>query len=120
MLHCEFDPHASVPEWARRDVYRIAQEAITNAVRHGAPTRIDLCLQPSDGGTRFEVADNGVGFSLNTVTLGTGIRGMRERAAAIGAELRLETTVGKGTCVLLILPQLVSELGPPHTPRSTQ
>jgi two-component system, NarL family, sensor histidine kinase UhpB len=82
-------------------IYRIAQESLTNAVRHGRPTTIELTLDEDDGRVRLGVCDDGVGISVGSEGE-SGIRGMRERALSIGADLRVEPRpAGHGTQVML-------------------
>ncbi len=95
---------ASVPDWATPDVYRIAQEAIANAIRHGNPTRIRVALGQEGLQTVLEVEDDGVGFDVHAVARGSGLRGMQERAAALGADLRVTSSPGRGTLVRLTVP----------------
>lgn len=104
-LDLDLDNRPLVAEWATRDVYRIAQEAVTNAVRHSTPSKLRISLSSDGGGkTLLEVEDNGSGFVDTTATLGTGLPGMRERAAAIGAQLTIQPKPGSGTLVRLRLP----------------
>jgi two-component system sensor histidine kinase UhpB len=83
-------------------VYRIAQESLTNAARHSGASRIELRLE-RDGQrlVRLRVSDDGAGLN-GSATNGGGIRGMRERALAIGADLRVEQRAGGGTRVTLV------------------
>ncbi len=82
-------------------VYRVAQECLTNAVRHGRPQRIELRLRASDGDVVLSVVDDGVGVGGSEPSAGGGIRGMRERALSIGAELQIAAAPGGGTRVRL-------------------
>ncbi len=95
---------SQVPEWATRDAYRIAQEALTNAVRHGAPARLRVQLRDTSDHMLLEIVDDGAGFDVGSAVLGSGIRSMRERAAAIGATLDVSAAPGHGTRVRLTLP----------------
>lgn len=85
------------------DVVRVAQEALTNALRHAGASRIEVRLAATPAGFRLEVHDNGRGFDPDTTREGHGMTGMRERAARIGAELELEGALGQGTRVSLSL-----------------
>jgi len=96
--------NVTVADWATRDVYRVAQEAITNAIRHGSPTHLGVYLYPRDSEIVLEVADDGSGFDPQQVVLGPGILGMRERAAALGGDLEITSVPGEGTIVQLIVP----------------
>jgi len=81
-------------------LYRIAQESVNNAVKHGNPTLILVRLEDENRVLKLQVIDNGVGIQ-NSVDLGEGmgLRIMRYRANAIGATLDLESTPGIGTTV---------------------
>ncbi|MYR42227.1 HAMP domain-containing sensor histidine kinase [Streptomyces sp. SID5910] len=83
-------------------IYRVAQESLTNTARHAAADRADLTLRPLPGGIELLVRDNGTG--LGQTPEGAGIRGMRERALLIGAEIHLEPAPGRGTDVRLRIP----------------
>jgi two-component system sensor histidine kinase UhpB len=83
-------------------VYRIAQEAIANTMRHARAQRIELRLERVGGGTRLRIADDGVGAEV--LQQGGGIRGMRERAVLAGGTLAVRTERGAGTVVTLDLP----------------
>jgi two-component system sensor histidine kinase UhpB len=82
-------------------VYRVAQEALTNAARHSEARRIAVTLRRSEGAVELEVADDGRGFAFEQSERGLGIGGMRERALLIGAELTIESRPGEGTTVRL-------------------
>jgi two-component system sensor histidine kinase UhpB len=82
-------------------VYRVAQEALTNAARHSEATRIAVTLRRRGDGVELEVADDGRGFAFEQSESGLGIGGMRERALLIGAEQMIESRPGEGTTVRL-------------------
>jgi two-component system sensor histidine kinase UhpB len=84
-------------------VYRVAQEALTNAARHSGAKRIAVRLRRSGGGVELEVADDGRGFAFERSERGLGIGGMRERALLVGAELTIESRPDHGTTVRLSL-----------------
>jgi two-component system sensor histidine kinase UhpB len=86
-------------------VYRVAQEALSNAARHSGAGRVEVRLRRSDGGgVTLEVADDGRGFAFDESERGLGIGGMRERALLIGAELTIESRPDSGTTVRLDVP----------------
>jgi two-component system sensor histidine kinase UhpB len=86
-------------------VYRVAQEALSNATRHSGAGRVEVRLRRrSGGGVELEVADDGRGFAFDESEGGLGIAGMRERALLIGAELTIESRPGRGTTVRLTVP----------------
>jgi two-component system sensor histidine kinase UhpB len=84
-------------------VYRVAQEALTNVVRHSGAQEARLELHAQDGGAELIVRDRGGGFAPGPDREGSGIRGMRERALLIGANLELRSAPGEGTEVRLLV-----------------
>jgi two-component system, NarL family, sensor histidine kinase UhpB len=85
-------------------VYRVAQEALTNAGRHSEAKRIAVSLRRAGDGVELEVTDDGRGFAFEQSERGLGIGGMRERALLIGAELTIESRPDHGTTVRLAVP----------------
>lgn len=94
----------SLPPDAELVVYRVAQEALTNVMRHGECPRARLELRRVRGCVELQVVDRGAGFEPARVSEGAGIRGMRERALLAGATLELVSAPGAGTTVSLRLP----------------
>jgi two-component system sensor histidine kinase UhpB len=83
-------------------IYRIAQESLTNIARHAHAEQVRLSLAgTSEGGVRLSISDDGVGTSAPE---GGGIRGMRERALLVHAELQIHSRPGEGTEVSLDIP----------------
>lgn len=88
-------------------LFRIVQEAVNNAVRHGAPRKVEVSLNTTDGRLDLMVRDDGQGFvpprsAMELLLQGRlGLVGMQERARALGAELAIESRPGAGTCILL-------------------
>jgi two-component system, NarL family, sensor histidine kinase UhpB len=85
-------------------VYRVAQEALTNVARHAQATRVELRLQQNGALTVLTVRDDGRGLSPGALPSAHGIRGMRERAMLIGAQLQVDSTPGRGTEIKLSIP----------------
>lgn len=83
-------------------LYRVAQEALTNALRHARCTAVSLSLRPEADRVVLAVEDNGAGLPPRRREGGIG--GMRERAMLIGAELELRSEAGRGTEVRLSVP----------------
>ncbi len=83
-------------------IYRVAQEAMTNALRHAQCTEVTVALRATEGGVALAVSDDGRG--LTDPTSGSGLSGMRERALLIGAELEVRSRTGEGTEVVLTVP----------------
>jgi two-component system, sensor histidine kinase len=92
-----------LPEETSIEIYRIIQEALSNVARHAHATEVQLLVYRNHAGYVFEVLDNGIGISTKDVEAATsyGILGMRERAHAIGATLRVQQYIPQGTQVKL-------------------
>lgn len=96
---------ADLADDAQLVVYRVAQEALSNAARHSGAGSVSVLLRRrEDGGVTLEVADDGRGFAFDESEGGLGIGGMRERALLIGGELTIESRPGHGTTVRLTVP----------------
>jgi len=83
-------------------VYRVAQEAITNVLRHAAAERLACVLERAGSGARLLVVDDGRG--RGEASAGSGLQGMRERAVLAGATLEITTPAAGGTAVTLQVP----------------
>lgn len=88
-------PHLP-PELATA-LYRVVQEGITNALKHSAARNIDIALHSSDDCLRLAIIDNGSGFNRQTVALGVGLPGMRERVESLGGEFVIRSSAAQGT-----------------------
>ncbi|MEZ4769839.1 MAG: GAF domain-containing sensor histidine kinase [Caldilineales bacterium] len=100
------DPDCDLPEDVRIALYRIAQEALNNVVKHARARHVSVDLRCTDGdegdSSRFHllIRDDGIGFDVNNIPpdrLGLGI--ICERTSAIGAALTLDSHAGRGTTV---------------------
>lgn len=81
-------------------LYRIAQEALNNVVKHADARHVWITLRPTPAGTLLEIRDDGRGFDSEAVAPDHfGLQTMRERAAALGGSLAIESVVGGGTVV---------------------
>jgi len=103
---------AGLPADVEYNLLRIASEAVSNAVRHSGARTIEVALDCADGRLVLGVKDDGVGFDGEPAAGDYGghygLVGMRERAAQIGAELKLTSQRGRGTVVNVTLPIGVS------------
>ncbi|WP_460051802.1 substrate-binding domain-containing protein [Spirochaeta dissipatitropha] len=98
------------------NVYRIVQEALQNAIKHGKPSRIVVAMQANPEDTvLLEVSDNGSGMvvvsndqdaeqKLHRRPRGLGLRSMQYRAHQLQAEYRIQSSPGEGTCIQLYIP----------------
>jgi two-component system sensor histidine kinase UhpB len=91
-----------LPSEAETTLYRIAQEALTNVARHSQAGTVEVILERRADHVLLIVEDDGVGFDPGGGTApGFGLVGMRERAALVGANLQIESAVGRGTTILV-------------------
>ncbi len=95
----------TLPEGAQDHIFRIAQEALTNAVKHAGARRIDIILRVAEAAIKLTVRDDGVGLQSSAPSSGLGRASMRHRASAIGALLSISNVAGGGTEVRLDCPQ---------------
>jgi signal transduction histidine kinase len=104
-IACEIEGSAAVSPAIEGDVFRIAQEALHNALRHAHASRIELRLRCEEGGVLLTVADDGAGFDDGAVrSRRLGLTTMAERARAAGGTLAIDTAPGAGTTVRLEVP----------------
>jgi PAS domain S-box-containing protein len=90
-------------------LYRIAQEATSNAARHGQAKTVDIKLTANGRTRRLEVRDDGTGFSVEETAAGLGLRTMKYRAAVIQGTLHVASRPGTGTTVTCLLPRSVAD-----------
>lgn len=102
-LECHGDV-TNLPKEIQLVVYRVAQEALSNAVQHSRASRIDVNLTRDPQRVRLTVVDNGVGFDFAGQDSGLGLNGMLERALLVSGELDVDSRPGKGTSICLDLP----------------
>ena len=105
-----------IPEQAKLAAYRIAEEALTNVVKHANASKVSVRLEtPFGGWFRLTVQDDGQGFAVEESLEGMGIVGMRDYAEAIGGECVILGAPGKGTRVTATLPLVILEKEFPET-----
>jgi signal transduction histidine kinase len=85
-------------------IYRITQEALTNARKHGAASHVNVDLWEDNSHVHLTVQDDGHGFDPEARTLGFGITGIRERVELLRGELDLSSVVEKGTTLTVTVP----------------
>ncbi len=101
-------------------LYRIVQEALTNAAKHGNATRAVVEIQELDRMVHLTVRDDGHGFDTEARSSGFGLLGMRERVALLGGELQVVSAPGEGTTITVRMPARRQEqdVGRAHGARS--
>jgi hypothetical protein len=116
-IHFRADPgNERVSGESATMLFRVAQEALTNAIKHGHAQRVAVGLKASNAAVTLTVRDNGKGFDpseqLARVTSQMGLRVMREMTVSAGGTFTLDSGRGKGTTVRVSLPLKTAALGP--------
>ncbi len=99
----------ALPLKAKQELYRIAQEALHNTVKHAHASKVDLRLSQTSNAVILAVCDGGVGFDpLGSFPGHLGLRSMQERVANLGGTFEMESTTGTGTRISVRIPVDVS------------
>jgi DNA-binding NarL/FixJ family response regulator/signal transduction histidine kinase len=103
----------------QREVFLIVQEALTNARKHSGAPSVTIRLLLLDDQVRIAVIDTGIGFSPEgkAKDSGFGLRIMEDRARLAGIDLRMESSPGAGTRVILDVPRVPVDVSAPEVPR---
>jgi signal transduction histidine kinase len=98
-------PEPLIPIDLKETIYRIAQEATHNIIKHACASRVTLTLAWSDGQAQLEISDNGKGFDTVAAHPGhLGIRSMRERVSHWNGNIQIDSSPGMGTKIELTIP----------------
>jgi signal transduction histidine kinase len=105
-FHAGYVPEERLPPTAGHELLRIAQEAVSNAVRHAKPTVISVSVWGEPPNLILEVTDNGSGIAEPQLARGDGfgLSSMRARAEKLGAQFDVRTAPGRGTSIVVRLP----------------
>jgi two-component system sensor histidine kinase UhpB len=95
---------SDLPTDAQLVLYRVAQEALSNAAQHAGAQSVLVRLSRDDGQAELTITDDGRGFTFDQASRGLGLGGMRERALLVGGDLRIESRPQVGTRVRLRVP----------------
>lgn len=103
-LHVEGE--TDLPDFVVEDLFRIAQEALNNALKHARATEVTARVGMYDDRVEIEITDNGIGFEVESLadTGGMGMGTMRQRAERVGGTLTIQSAPGQGTRVRANLP----------------
>ncbi len=91
-------------------LFRILQEGLSNAIRHGGASRLILEVKREEAAVRASLFDNGRGFDIEKLiaqpgsSRGLGLLGMRERVGYLGGSLDIQSAPGRGTRVTVLIP----------------
>ncbi|MFB6319728.1 ATP-binding protein [Saccharicrinis sp. FJH54] len=88
----------------QKEIYRMIQEAITNAIKHAKASEMDIQIVNDGTSLTMIIEDNGIGFDTNKIWSGIGLKNMKSRATVLKGELSIESEPGEGTTINLIIP----------------
>jgi len=105
IVQVDLGEEPDVPLEVKQDLYRIAQEALHNTVKHARASQIELRLQQVGEMVTVEVSDNGRGFDTKGSFPGhLGLHSMQERVKSLGGELQIKSAPGQGTRIRANVP----------------
>jgi signal transduction histidine kinase len=105
VVDVEADEVLKIPSDISLCLYRVAQEALSNSVKHGRAKRIAVQLFQNAGMLRLIVKDEGIGFDLATSSNGLGLVSMQERLRMLEGTLTIISSLGQGTIIEAVVPQ---------------
>jgi signal transduction histidine kinase len=103
-VELELESPARLDSEVESTLYRLAQEALTNVVKHAAASRVEISLTRRDSAVELQVSDDGSGFDAGDPGGGFGLVGMRERVALAGGTLEIDSKKGAGTTLMALIP----------------
>jgi PAS domain S-box-containing protein len=99
----------SLPIEKKINLYRIVQEAITNALKHAKANDISVQLYREEGSIQLTIEDNGIGFATSRRN-GHGLNNMTDRTTLMGGQIHIESTPGKGTVIMVEVPWIPEQM----------
>ncbi len=103
-VHCDMLDDLQLTTTVETGIYRIAQEALTNVVKHAQADRVSVILERRPNLLQLIIEDDGIGFDPFTHSAKLGLSGMKERAALLGGTATIESSVGNGATVYARIP----------------
>ena len=97
-----------LPSDLEAELYRVAQEALNNALKHAAASSVTIRLCAADGRITLQISDDGIGFDVaaenaSHASAGMGLVSIRERVQALGGDLMVTSDLGRGTSIMVRL-----------------
>jgi signal transduction histidine kinase len=102
---CQIDLSQPLSNQINHVVYRIVQEGLTNICKHAEATIVQIQIQTTEDGLSLVLQDNGKGMQLDKPATGHGLRGMQERTAAMGGQLKIVSHPGAGCQIAAYFPR---------------
>jgi signal transduction histidine kinase len=96
------------PQDTEAAVYFCCLEALQNIAKYAKASSARICLQAQNGALRFTVSDDGIGYDARHTPMGSGLRNMADRVAALGGRLEVRSNPGQGTTITAQLPRAPS------------
>ena len=94
-----------IPEGVEDHLFRIAQELLSNTLRHSHATTLEVYLRQTDSNVLFKIEDNGVGFNTEEILPGSyGINNMKERVQGLGGQVKIVSFPNQGTTIEIKIP----------------
>jgi len=103
-IRADWGDEPELPYELKETVYRIAQEALNNVVKHARAHRVDLRVWNGGDELVLEIGDDGVGFTSDDAPGHLGLRSMRERAARVGGSVQVDSGLNQGTRIRASIP----------------
>lgn len=108
---CNVADQPDISDEVASELYRVTMEALNNSLKHADASEVRVSLQTADDIATLTIIDNGVGFDINTINPGMGLRYMRERVSHIHGHITIESSPDEGTQIIVQLPIAVIENG---------
>ncbi len=107
-----FNETVRLADYVETNIYRIVQEALTNAVRHGQASNVDVIVENRAGKVVVMIEDDGVGFETSEIRKSghLGLLGIQERTQMIAGSLQIESVPGGGTTIVVEVPNVHSDI----------
>lgn len=104
-IQLHLDKYKSASEKKEMFLYRMAQELLSNSIRHGKPKKIQLTLSAHEHEIFLELIDDGVGFDVQSAPKGIGLKNIQTRIDLLRGQFFIESTPGKGSKFRIIIPE---------------
>jgi PAS domain S-box-containing protein len=110
-ISCSFDPgfdDSVIPAEWKTELFRMVQESLTNVMRHAKATCVNVLTKEDIHNLFITVKDNGHGFHRDEKKHTLGLIGLRERVQSLNGELTIDSEVGKGTTICIVIPKILT------------